>query len=85
MLIHDHTWSFETEILASGYVEEVFQLAPDGSWRSELVHRNPGTVHQVTAEHIHRIVELPKRECWAGIRAGPNQRETRFWRFGDEV
>ena len=82
---HDHPWAFETEILAGGYLEEVFHISSDGGWRSELVHRSPGTVHQVMAKHIHRIVELPDRECWTVVRAGPNQRETRFWRFGDEV
>ncbi|QQV78021.1 hypothetical protein H5J25_04575 [Sphingomonas aliaeris] len=82
---HDHPWSFETEILAGGYVEEVFHIVPGGGWRSELVHRSPGTVHKVPAEHIHRIVELPQRECWTVVRAGPNVRGTRFWRFGDDV
>ena len=82
---HDHPWSFETEILAGGYVEEVFRVSPDGGWRSELVERSPGTLHQVPAEHIHRIIELPQRECWTVVRAGPNVRGTRFWRFGDDV
>jgi hypothetical protein len=82
---HDHPWSFETEILDGGYVEEVFHVEADGSWRSELIHRQPGTVHRVDAEHIHRIVELPQHECWTVVRAGPNERETRFWRFGDGV
>jgi len=82
---HDHPWSFETEILAGGYVEEVFHHAPHGGWHSELVHRTPGTVHQVQAEHIHRIIELPERECWTVVRAGLNARETRFWRFGADV
>ena len=60
---HDHPWSFETEILAGGYVEEVFNVLPGGGWRSELVHRCPGTIHQIPAEHVHRIVELPQNEC----------------------
>lgn len=81
---HDHPWSFETEILAGGYVEEVFHMTPDG-WHSELVHRLPGTIHQIPAEHIHRIVELPQCECWTVVRAGPNERGTRFWRFGDDI
>jgi hypothetical protein len=82
---HDHPWSFETEILAGGYVEEVFNVLAGGGWRSELVFRGPGTVHQVPADHIHRIVELPQGECWTVVRAGPNVRGTRFWRFGDDV
>lgn len=82
---HDHPWSFETEILDSGYVEEVFHVFPDGGWRSELVDRAPWTVHHIGAEHIHRIVGLPRGEGWTLVRAGPHERVTRFWRFGDGV
>ena len=82
---HDHPWSFETEILDGGYVEEVFRVEPDGAWRSEVVHRHPGTTHRVEAGHIHRIVELPTGECWTLVRTGPHEREVRFWRFGDGV
>lgn len=82
---HDHPWPFDTEILDGGYVEEVFELAEGGGWRSTLVHRRPGTAHRVAAAHIHRIVALPQRECWTLVRAGAHERETRFWRFGDGV
>ena len=82
---HDHPWSFRTEILAGGYVEEVFRIAPDGGWHSECVRRDPGTVHDVAADHIHRIVALPRRECWTLIAWGPHERETRFWRFGAPI
>ncbi|RMB39418.1 hypothetical protein C8J47_0015 [Sphingomonas sp. PP-F2F-G114-C0414] len=82
---HDHPWSFETEILDGGYVEEVFHLDPSGGWHSELVHRIPGKTYHVDAAHIHRIVELPTGECWTLVRAGHHTRETRFWRFGDRV
>ncbi len=82
---HDHPWSFETEILDGGYVEEVFTVAADGSWSFERVSRLPGAKYSVNAAHIHRIVELPTGECWTLVRAGPHERETRFWRFGDDV
>ena len=82
---HDHPWSFETEILAGGYVDEVFHIEPDGTWRSEFVERLPGTVHHVDATHIHRIVGLPHGECWTIVKSGHHQRQTRFWRFGDVV
>jgi hypothetical protein len=82
---HDHPWSFDTEILDGGYVEEVFHLNPGGGWHSELVHRIVGETYDADAAHIHRIVELPSGECWPLVRAGPHARETRFWRFGNMV
>ena len=81
---HDHPFAFTTMILTGGYVEEVFHLDAEG-WRSELVHRPPGTMHHISAAHIHRIVELPQRECWTLTRYGPWERDTHFWRFGDGV
>lgn len=82
---HDPPWSFNTDILDGGYVEEVFDLDPSGGWHSELVHRIPGGTYHVDATHIHRIVELPTNECWTIVNAGPQTRETRFWWFGDLV
>ena len=82
---HDHPFDFDTEIIEGGYVEEVFHVGADGGWRSELVHRNPGTVHHILATHIHRIVDLPTGECWTLTRYGPHRRQTRFWRFGDRI
>jgi hypothetical protein len=82
---HDHPWSFETTILSGGYVEEVFTFHPDGSWRSAWVEREPGSRHWIEASHIHRIVALPLGECWTLVRAGPHERKTMFWRFGDTV
>ena len=81
---HDHPWSFETEILEGGYVEEVFTVE-SGTWRSALVHRPPFTSHRIAADHIHRIVELPTGECWTLVQAGQHEREIRFWRFGDTI
>ena len=80
---HDHPWSFETEILEGGYVEEAFHLNETGGWRSEVIHRSPYTMHHIAAEHIHRIVELPQEQCWTLVRAGRHDRRVRFWRFGD--
>ncbi|QYE33356.1 hypothetical protein KZX46_00730 (plasmid) [Polymorphobacter sp. PAMC 29334] len=82
---HDHPWGFETEILTGGYVEEVFHALPGGGWNSELVHRAPGTVHQIEARHIHRIVALPAGDCWTLVRAGPSERSVRFWKFGATI
>jgi hypothetical protein len=81
---HDHPWRFETTVLAGGYVEEVFTIGEEG-WRGTLAHRLPGETYRVDATHIHRIVELPQRECWTLVRAGQHERDTRFWRFGDQI
>lgn len=82
---HDHPWSFETTILSGGYIEEVFTFQPGGGWRSVLVERQSGSRHWIEAGHIHRIVALPLGECWTLVRAGPPERDTLFWRFGDTV
>ncbi len=82
---HDHPWSFRTEILAGGYVEEFFTIRSDGSWSSMVAERAQGSAYEVMATHIHRIIALPAGECWTLVRAGPNERTTRFWRFGQTV
>jgi hypothetical protein len=82
---HDHPWSFETEIVDGGYVEEIFHLGQNGGWWSELAHRRPGETYRIAATHIHRIVGLPTGECWTVVSAGMHEREVRFWRFGDGV
>jgi hypothetical protein len=81
---HDHPWSFATEILYGGYVEEVFLIDPAGGWRSEIVHRSPFTSHHIPADHIHRIIEIPQGDCWTLVAAGPHERTVRFWRFDSE-
>jgi hypothetical protein len=81
---HDHPFAFETTILDGGYVEEMFTFDAHG-WRGTLVHRLPGETYRVEADHIHRIVELPQGECWTLVRAGHQERETRFWRFDENV
>lgn len=78
---HDHPWPFQTFILSGGYVEEVFTIADDGTWSSEIIHRRANTAHRVEATHIHRIVELPQGDCWTLILPSPAERESRFWRF----
>ena len=82
---HDHPWCFETTILSGGYVEEVFTFLPNGSWQSLLVERLPGSRHSIDANHIHRIIGLPHGESWTIVQAGPAERKTSFWRFGDKV
>jgi hypothetical protein len=80
---HDHPFGFTSHVLYGGYVERVYHIEPDGTWKSELVNRNPGTVHQVEATHIHQITELPMGECYTLIIVEPKVREHRFWKFDE--
>ncbi|WP_375382444.1 hypothetical protein [uncultured Sphingomonas sp.] len=82
---HDHPWPFRTRILAGSYVEEVFTVLPDGSWTMTPAERVTGATYEIAATHIHRIVALPAGECWTLVHAGPHERTTFFWRFGDLV
>ena len=81
---HDHPWSFETEILDGGYVDEVFHLNSDGSWHSEHRHRVPGETYRVDANHIHRIVDLPAGECTTIILPGSHQQTSGFYQFRED-
>ena len=80
---HDHPWSFTSYVLKGGYVEDVYEVFPNGDWRMESFYRAPGTVHHVSARHIHRITHLPEGECWTLVVAGPQERETHFWKFDE--
>ncbi len=82
---HDHPWSFETTILSGGYVEELFTILPNGKWQSAYVERLPNSRHRIKATHIHRIVSLPQGESWTIVEAGPHERTTFFWRFGETI
>lgn len=66
-------------------MEEVFTFRPDGGWQSTFVERVPGSRYRIEASHIHRIVSLPQGESWTIVQAGPHERKTLFWRFGDIV
>jgi hypothetical protein len=81
---HDHPWSFTSHVLSGGYVERVYTHNSEG-WTSEEIHRRPGDTFSIAAEHIHEIVHLPEGQCWTIVSAGPNERETRFWQFGEQV
>lgn len=81
LLPHDHPYSFTSHVLHGGYVERVYLIDGGGGWRSELVHRPPGSVHFVLATHIHEIIELPKGDCHTLIIPGKKVRESRFWLF----
>jgi hypothetical protein len=80
---HDHPFSFITHILKGGYIERVYDIKEDGTWESELVHRYPNTAHLVSANHIHRIEELPMGDCWTIIMPFPKVKDSGFYRFDE--
>lgn len=78
---HDHPWDFTTYIVQGSYIEEVYTLTPHGGYRVELHRRQAGSSHNVPAEYIHRIIDLPDGECWTFCIYGPTRRESLFYRF----
>jgi hypothetical protein len=77
-LPHDHPVAFTSTILVGGYRENVYHPVADG-YRMELVERLPGNTHDIAADCIHQIVELPEGECWSLCLAGPVVREWRHY------
>lgn len=75
---HDHPWGFRSMILWGGYAEEIYD---PHSGVAETVLRSVGDSFDVPAQRIHRIVWLPKGECWTLILPGPWERVSRFWQF----
>lgn len=61
---HNHSFGMVSHVLAGGYVEEIYTIAPDGTWRVETVARRPGTSHYIAAGTIHRILSLPLGHCF---------------------
>lgn len=79
---HDHPFNFRSYILQGSYVEKVYHICPDGTFRTELIHRKQGTVHEVFTHTIHELVELPERECWTAIvPTSPRKIPWHFWTF----
>ena len=74
---HDHPWAFTSFIVAGGYVEEVFDR--DGT--SHFVEHLPGESFRVEANHIHRVVALPRGECTTIAIPGPEVQKSGFYQF----
>ncbi len=81
---HSHPWNFTSYILAGGYVERVYTIHPNGSWSSEIIHRLPETVHNVTTATIHEIIELPEGESWTiVVPTSLKPVPWHFWKFDE--
>jgi len=74
---HDHPFGFRTYVISGSYVELVY----DKKGRSKEYKREIGTSHYVFADTIHKIINLPKGECYTLMIPKPKIREPRFWRF----
>ena len=81
--IHDHPFSFTTHILKGSYVERIYEISEDGTYKSSTHNRKEGTSHYVSADTIHEIIELPENECFTLIRPQTREKETFFYRFED--
>lgn len=80
---HDHPWAFKSTILYGGYVEEVYHPKLG---LVETRHRHPGDNFYVSMDHIHRIVDLPKGECWTLIQPQYHGtvKKSGFWQFRED-
>lgn len=88
--IHDHPWSFTTEILRGGYVEEIWTHGPSqyhagNQWYRDTHYRRQGEIRHVPATTIHTITSLIGDECWTLVTPEPWQRHTRFYRHDPET
>ena len=67
---HSHPFNMWSDILTTGYWEEI--LLPDGPgrWRVERVERHPGTSHHIARGTLHRLggfLDEAAPECWTLI------------------
>jgi len=84
---HDHPFAFTTNILAGGYVEQVWKRRK-GYWQPYVIARPAGTSHLVEADCIHRIIELPEGECITSVvwhDQAVDRRETCFYELREGV
>lgn len=75
---------WKTGSYISGYVEKQYTIHTDGSWRSEIIHRLTETVHKVTTNTVHEIIELPEGECRTDVvPTSPRPVPWHFWKFDE--
>ena len=81
---HSHPWNFTSYILAGSYIEKQYTIHPDATWSSAIIHRKAETVHKVTTNTVHEIIELPEGECWtAVVPKSPHPVPWHFWKFDE--
>lgn len=81
--IHDHPFSFTTHILQGSYVERIYEIFEDGTYIASDHHRKESTVHFVSANTSHEIIDLPEGECFTLIKPNHKEKETYFYKFED--
>lgn len=63
---HDHPVSFTSTIIKGSYTERVYSNGAVATitWKA-------GSTHEIPADYIHTITELPDGEVWSLVMAGP--------------
>lgn len=67
--LHDHPWSFRSNIVSGGYVEEL----PGG----RRIERKCGDVFNRKATDLHRVVDV-QPDTWTLVLTGPKERSWGF-------
>jgi hypothetical protein len=77
---HDHSSSFTSFVIFGGYVEEVY----DYGYPPRIQIRKPGERFYVPFHRVHRIIELPEKECWIEAEPGEWRRKPGFYQFRED-
>jgi hypothetical protein len=67
---HSHPFNMWSDVLTTGYWEEVIVKQPGGLYTIERFERHPGTSHHIERGTIHRIggfLDPEAPECWTLI------------------
>lgn len=79
---HDHPWTFTSEVLAGGYVEEVYDVE---TGMVRIIERRAGDGPFVVPFYkVHRIVKLLEPVTITRIRPGAFKQQPGFWQFRPE-
>ena len=75
---HDHPWTFRSEIIFGGYVEEVYDPATGAR---QVFHRRPGDSFMVPATKVHKIIDYPEGNALTRIWPEEGEQKWGFWRW----